>query len=372
MVTLHRELFSKVGAVDPSSAVLIDTTYGFQTNADDLSARVRSYFEESTGTSIGEVKLRSAGASAADVAGALDAVASARWVFAGPGSPTYTARQWLAVGMQRSLARVLERGMVVTASAAAMSLGSHVMPVYEMYRVGEDPHWQPGLDVIGAVLGVKAAVIAHFDNTEGGTHDTRFCFAGEERFTRLVSLLPHDTGVIGVDEHTAVLIDLDNESVSVAGRGGLTLIAPGGQSKLFVSAGDSIALADFRRLFTPAEVKQHSATDVDVEAAIARIEQLLEAHRYVEAVDLLLELDEQGVDHLLLRPLVVRMGKLATGDAAGQEQVGRLLQLIIELRASARADKRWSDADVIRDRLAAMGVTLSDGPDGTTWSSTNG
>ena len=35
MVTLHREFFAKLGAVDPSSAVLIDTTYGFQTNADD-------------------------------------------------------------------------------------------------------------------------------------------------------------------------------------------------------------------------------------------------------------------------------------------------------------------------------------------------
>ena len=368
MVTLHRELFGKLGPVDPSSALLIDTTYGFQTNADDLSARVRGYFEESTGTNIGVVRLRSADASAAEVAAALDAVASARWVFAGPGSPTYTARQWLAVGMQRSLLRVLERGMLVTASAAAMSLGSHVMPVYEMYRVGEDPHWQPGLDVIGTSIGVKAAVIAHFDNTEGGTHDTRFCFAGEERFARLVSMLPHDTGVIGIDEHTAVLFDLDAELVSVSGRGGLTLRAPGGQAETVVTAGDSIALADLRALFVPAEAKQQSATEADVEAAIGKIEQLLESHSYIAAVDLLLELDEQGVDHLLLRPLVVRMGKLATGDAASQEQVGRLLQLIIELRASARADKRWADADVIRDRLAAMGVTLSDGPDGTTWS----
>lgn len=368
MVTLHRELFARHDSLTPASAVMLDTTYGFQTNADDLTARLRGYFEESTGTSIGEIRMRSASESAATVAAAVDAVSSAQWVFAGPGSPTYTARTWLCAGMERAFLRVLDSGTLVFASAAAMSLGSHVMPVYEMYRVGEEPHWRPGLDVIGGALGVKAAVIAHFDNAEGGNHDTRYCFAGAERFERLASLLPEDTGIIGVDEHTAVVIDLDAETVAVQGRGALTLRAPGGQAETVVNAGDSMALADLRALFVPAEAKHQSATEADVEAAIAKIEQLLESHSYIAAVDLLLELDEQGVDHMLLRPLVVRMGKLATGDAASQEQVGRLLQLIIELRASARADKRWADADVIRDRLAAMGVTLSDGPEGTTWS----
>ncbi|MGI9406338.1 MAG: cysteine--tRNA ligase [Hyphomicrobiaceae bacterium] len=39
----------------------------------------------------------------------------------------------------------------------------------------------------------------------------------------------------------------------------------------------------------------------------------------------------------------------------------------IEQRAAAKADKDFATADSIRDELTAMGVTLKDGPDGTTW-----
>ena len=40
---------------------------------------------------------------------------------------------------------------------------------------------------------------------------------------------------------------------------------------------------------------------------------------------------------------------------------------LIELRDVARSDRRFDDADAIRDRLAEAGVTLEDGPDGTRW-----
>ena len=367
MVTFHRELFARHGELTPQTAVMLDTTYGFQTNADDLTARLRGYFAESTGTEIGEVRLRSASESAAAVANALDAVASAKWVFAGPGSPTYTARQWLAARMDRAFARVLEEGSLVVASAAAMSLGSHVMPVYEMYRVGQEPHWQPGLDVVGPALGVKAAVIAHYDNTEGGNHDTRYCFAGAERFARLEAMLPADTGVIGVDEHTAVVFDLDAETIAVQGRGGLTLRSPGGTDELVVASGGTLSFDEFRAMFARSAEVASSGETADVQAVIAEIEGLLDEHRYVDAVDRLLDLDGRGVDHALLRPLVAKLGRLAAGDAAEHELLGELFKLIIELRAAARAEKRWADADVIRDRLSGLGVTLEDGPDGTVW-----
>ena len=126
MVTFHRELFARHGALDPSTAVMLDTTFGFQTNADDLTARLQAYFEESTGTTVGAVRLRSSSESAATVAAALDAVTSASWVFAGPGSPTYTARNWLAVGMERAFVRVLaslrsEAGRTLVRNTSAWS-----------------------------------------------------------------------------------------------------------------------------------------------------------------------------------------------------------------------------------------------------------
>ena len=39
----------------------------------------------------------------------------------------------------------------------------------------------------------------------------------------------------------------------------------------------------------------------------------------------------------------------------------------IEARAAAKAAKDWAAADAIRDELAAMGIAIKDGPEGTTW-----
>jgi len=51
-------------------------------------------------------------------------------------------------------------------------------------------------------------------------------------------------------------------------------------------------------------------------------------------------------------------------DAERQDQ---LINLLIELRAEARANREWARADQIRDRLAAIGVILEDRPDGTVY-----
>ena len=45
-----------------------------------------------------------------------------------------------------------------------------------------------------------------------------------------------------------------------------------------------------------------------------------------------------------------------------------LVELLIDLRAELRRNRQYAQADAIRNRLAAMGVQLMDGPEGTTWS----
>jgi cysteinyl-tRNA synthetase len=40
---------------------------------------------------------------------------------------------------------------------------------------------------------------------------------------------------------------------------------------------------------------------------------------------------------------------------------------LLELRARARAARDWATADLVRDRLAAAGVEVRDGPDGSSW-----
>ncbi|MBN1394425.1 MAG: cysteine--tRNA ligase [Pirellulales bacterium] len=55
----------------------------------------------------------------------------------------------------------------------------------------------------------------------------------------------------------------------------------------------------------------------------------------------------------------------ASGD---DELTGRLMELLIELRAESRKKKDFATADQIRNRLAEIGVVLEDRPGGTEWS----
>ncbi len=88
-------------------------------------------------------------------------------------------------GSTGSSPRSSSRGGGVTfASAAALTLGRFTVPVYEIYKVGVEPCWLDGLDVLGP-FGLNVAVIPHYDNAEGGHHDTRFCYLGERRLAML-------------------------------------------------------------------------------------------------------------------------------------------------------------------------------------------
>ncbi len=54
--------------------------------------------------------------------------------------------------------------------------------------------------------------------------------------------------------------------------------------------------------------------------------------------------------------------------AAADPGLAHEVERLIAERTAARAAKDWAESDRIRDALAAMGVTIKDGPQGTTWS----
>ena len=211
-----------------------------------------TYFHESLQAPIAVTGLASGAGVAAEAAFAderlVSTVRDARYVFAGPGSPSYALRKWQPTVIPGLLVeKLLHGGCVVFASAAALTLGVVTVPVYEIYKCGADPHWLEGLDVASAA-GIKAAIIPHYDNNEGGTHDTRFCYLGERRLSVMEQLLPEGAFVLGVDEHTAVTFDIDAGTASVAGRGMVTVRASG-RSETFPS-GDTIPIT---RLLETAE-----------------------------------------------------------------------------------------------------------------------
>ena len=368
MINAHRELLTGVPS-DLSAAVLLDTTYGFQENADELTARIVTYFDQSVGRRIQPLALRSIDDAPAAHAQAIAAIGRASWLFAGPGSPTYALRVWQETGANAALLNVLQRGTVVLASAAALTAGCLTVPVYEIYKVGERPSWVPGMDLVGQLTGLHAAVIPHFDNAEGGNHDTRYCYMGERRLEQLEALLPSDCFVLGIDEHTGIRLDLDDQRIHVFGRGGMT-IRMRGQSWT-VPSGHSESFADI------AVQAGTQLASVETSAAVAwadvsAVEAMLDEGRVSEAVDALLAID--GVDRDIntraaVHSLVVRLGQLAASpdiDMAGV--IGPFVEALLEARSSARRHGFWDEADAIRSTLNSLQVNIKDTPDGSTWS----
>ena len=58
----------------------------------------------------------------------------------------------------------------------------------------------------------------------------------------------------------------------------------------------------------------------------------------------------------------------AAGDnSAREEAFGKVVDMVLELRAKAKANKDWATSDQIRDALAAAGFEVKDTKDGATW-----
>ena len=402
MVTIHKALVAKLGNAD-HGAILLDTPYAFQENASEISARAQSYFARSVGLKV-EV--------ASDAAPArLAAIRSADWVFCGPGSPSYALARWRGGPVADALRDRIAAGTGITviASAAAAVTGFVAVPVYEIYKVGAEPHWLDGLDLLG-VLGLKVAVIPHYDNAEGGTHDTRFCYLGERRLTVLERELPEDAAVLGVDEHTALMFDLATQEAEVVGRGGATVRKAGVSTVL--PSGSRVSVADLgvmvrsgapfpgvgtdsqdgsgqgtrgeSDLDHPPPLEDHRSLNEVTADSQARFEAAARDRDSAAMVSAILDLeaaieawatdtdenDDSDRARAVLRGLVTRLGRTAEqGLADPADRLRPAVEPLIALRDTLRKDRSYAAADAIRDALTAAGVELRDSPDGTRWDS---
>jgi len=405
----HRDVFGRLG--DDVDAVLLDTPFGFQENAPILASKAIEYFQDAVSRPVEVAGLGRA--DTGDVVAVERAVAKVRgadWVFAGPGSPTFALQQWRTTSVPDALAEKLRSGgAVVFSSAAALTLGVSTVPVYEIYKAGADPYWMPGLDLLSE-HGLPVAVIPHYDNQEGGNHDTRFCYLGERRLAMLEPLLPDGAFVLGLDEHTGVIIDLDADTAEIVGKGALTLRRDGKSVRLEAgqtvpvdvlrSAGDAAAGA------TPTPAAGFSSgsvpeteTDADENAAAvaaAPIDSLAAASAAHEdaferslaerdadgAVRAILDLESAIVEwsrdtlqsddidraRAALRSMVVRLGAAATeGVRDVRDVLGPVVEAALRARVVARSEKAYAVSDSIRDELVAAGIEIRDTPDGAEW-----
>lgn len=395
MMKHHRELIARFPGTP--KAVVLDTPYGFQENAAELASKAVEYFRKSVGHPIEIAGLtRLHGQDTLTVEQGLARVRQADYVFAGPGSPTYALRQWAGTAVPDIVRGKMRTGGAVTfASAAALTLGRYTVPVYEIYKVGDDPCWLEGLDVLGEI-GLNVAVIPHYDNAEGGHHDTRFCYLGEHRLAMLEEQLPNDAHVIGVDEHTGVILDLDSNTATVIGNSTITVRIKG-QSTIH-NAGDVISIDALRDPATgvtniPVQITPIDNPQVEPEkdstslgadthsaeqafnramsagdaAGAARAVLLLESAIHAWSADTL-QGEEMDNAHAALRSMIVRLGDAAVGGLANpRDALEPMMNVLLELRSAVRTDKRYDLSDLIRDRLAAINVEVRDTPQGVEW-----
>jgi hypothetical protein len=296
--------------------------------------------------------------------------------------------------------RIRSGGCLVAASAAALTVGRFTLPVYEIYKVGSELYWEEGLDILGR-FGFDLVVIPHWNNAEGGTHDTRFCYMGESRFRSLEKLLPEELGVLGLDEHTACLIDLAADEVRVAGIGRV-ILRRGGREISFAK-GDRFPLEVLRT--TPAEEagRAHSvpngpssadgqeprAAALSVDSFWDRIHGLetdfqegLERQDGAAGSHALLELDrliweaQQARENPedisqareILRELIVYLGQHGKAGPEGMAQkMAPLVEALLARREELRHEGHWEQADEVRDVLQAAGVGITDTPQGPRW-----
>lgn len=399
MVKVHRQLLNgrKVSLGD---AVMLDTPFGFQENADELSSKALQYFDTSLNAPFQIATLRSYDeATPLERERFLNSVRSANYVFAGPGSPTYALRNWASMRLGSIIAdKVRDGDTVVFSSAAALTLGAYTLPVYEIYKVGEQPEWRDGLDVM-SLFGLHAAIIPHYNNQEGGHHDTRFCYMGESRLSTLESQLSEDAIIIGVDEHTALILDASNGNATVVGNSTVTL-RKSGRSVVY-EAGSEFSveeIAAFALGASPStktsphrasaeQFDQHVDTDVsslsdEIEMHDTDFTKALSAKDPLAASEALLALeatlaawsaDTLQSDDLtrgreLLRSMIARLGEFALRGARDPEDSIRpFVDALLDLRLHFRSQRDFARSDEIRDLLVDTGIEVNDTKEGSTW-----
>ena len=395
MVEVHKELLGRFGAA--AKAVFLDTPAGFQLNVDQISKKAQDYFQSHIGQSLAIASFRSHDTlSPFEAEQAYQTLREADFVLIGPGSPTYAVRQWQQSAIGQILSgRIREGACLVAASAAALTVGRFTLPVYEIYKVGQDLHWADGMDILKD-FGFNLVVVPHWNNAEGGTHDTRFCFMGEPRFRQLASLLPEDVAILGVDEHTACILDFENQEAVIKGIGQVTLQQA--ERRIVFETGDRFSLEVLRGADREGDwqqtppVRDNLKTDSAATAGDAFWDQIhrleavfyegLETHEARKTTNALLELDrliwqaQQDLENEefitqardTLRELIAVLGtRLAAAPRSETDCLAPLVQQLLDVREAFRRQKQFEEADAIRDSLQRANIIIEDTETGSRW-----
>jgi cyanophycinase-like exopeptidase len=360
-----RKVFDRVlkDLPQPPRLALLETPAGFELNSAQVIGRVGEFIRhrlQNYQPQITLVPARKRGtAYSPDEPDVVAPLLESDLIFMGPGSPSYAVRQLSgSLAWHYLLARHRLGAALVMASAATVAISAYALPVYEIYKVGEDPHWKAGLDFFGA-YGLPLVFVPHWNNSDGGDElDTSRCFMGRPRFAELMQQLPPGLTVIGIDEKTALIMDLDAGLCRVIGLGRVTLIHTG---------------------------HSHTAPGPDLRGTgLAEVAGQRDSHVHIhrdgetfplsECCPLDLHLTLEGLPPLAWKQALETRARLQTERQAAAESAAQQplaagaapadVQALLAERQDARLRKDWPAADLLRDQIAALGWQVLDTPEG--------
>jgi len=307
----------------PLKIAILETPAGFELNSDQVAGRVAEFMQnrlQNYNPQIDVIPARKRGTDfSPDDPEILKPLLTADMIFMGPGSPTYAVRQ-LRDSLAWNILRARHRlgATLVFASAATISIGAWALPVYEIFKVGEDVHSVPGLNLF-ADFGLSLSFIPHWNNAEGGIDlDTSRCFVGLDRFKQWCDTLPSENAILGLDEHTGIILDFQAGECQVLGVSSVSLVRECDPE--IYATGSIIALNELGEIHVPEPLE----TDIPAE-----VWELVTTANEVE-------------------------------DDTLPEEVLEL----VDQRQKARAGKNWAESDRLRDEIAANGWQVQDTPEG--------
>jgi cyanophycinase-like exopeptidase len=307
----------------PLRIAVLETPAGFELNSHQVAGRVADFLKTRLANYtpiIDVVSARKRGTPfSPDEAEIVRPLLYADLIFMGPGSPTYATRQ-LKDSLAWEIIRARHRlgATLAFASAATISIGAWALPVYEIYKVGEEVHTKTGLNLF-ADYGMQLSFIPHWNNADGGDElDTSRCFIGMERFDLWCKAVPEDNTTIGLDEHTGLIIDFANGICEVNGVSSVSLIRDC-DSKMY-PAGAKFQLSELGELKLPDPLQRGIRPDV--------------------------------------------WDRVVNAPPPEENKPSEKVLELFELRRQARADKQWAESDRLRDQISAFGWTVQDTKEG--------
>jgi hypothetical protein len=160
--------------------------------------------------------------------------------------------------------------------------------------------------------------VSHWDNRSGGDElDTSRCYMGRSRFASLAAMLPQPTTILGIDEHTGLVLDPEKGCADVLGRGGVTVLRD--EKELRFGSRQRLPLTALGPFHLPEE-------------------------------------------SIALPPEIPPLPE-AAGRTAGALPSQVVLALLAE-REKARSTPDWAEADRLRGKILELGWSIQDTADG--------